>query len=91
MGDITKERAGFSGQNVHVGIMSESELLGEAHGYPPNTINAWLNPILNRALKDPSFVHIRLIDEYGTTFFSGLQLLEVTKELERLHEFTRSP
>jgi len=89
MGDITKERAGFSGQNLNVAIMSETELLGEAHGYPSNTIGGgWLNLVLNRALKDPGFIHIRLVDEYGTTVFNGLQLLEVTRELERLHQFT---
>ena len=49
-----------------------------------------LNAILNRALNDPSFTHIRLIDGIGTTLFSHRQMREVEPELQRLRNFTQS-
>jgi hypothetical protein len=90
MGEFSERRRGFGGQTLTVTKMGESQLLGNQSR--DKSLDIWtfgaLNDILDRALKDPSFVHIRLIDEYGTTFFSPMQLKEVVPELQRLLAFT---
>lgn len=42
-----------------------------------------LNAVLGRWL-DHSFTYLRHLDEYGTTIFNGLQMVDVLPELERL-------
>jgi hypothetical protein len=42
-----------------------------------------LNEVLWRHL-DRSFTYLRHLDEYGTTTFNGLQMIDVLPELERL-------
>ncbi|HYO60740.1 MAG TPA: hypothetical protein VEU29_02455 [Actinomycetota bacterium] len=89
MGAFSENRRSFGGQTLNVTMMSESQLLGEAALDPWDYVDG-LNVLLDRAFKDPSFVHIRLIDEYGTTVFNRMQLKEVLPELKRLLEFTTS-
>lgn len=95
MSEFTDRRNGMIGQNITVEVMSEGQLLGEGTHDPSESrggghLNLHLNLVLDRALKDPTFTHIRLIDEYGTTVFSRMQLMEVIPELERLRDFTNS-
>lgn len=91
MGEFSERRRGFDGQTLTVTKMTESQLLGDKTR--DETIDLWmpdLYDVLDRALKDPSFVHIRLIDEHGTTIFNRVQLNEVLPELQRLFEFATS-
>jgi len=91
MSEFTDRRNGMSGQSITVEVMSEGQLLGEGTRDPSESRGGgYLNVVLDRALKDPTFTHIRLIDEYGTTVFSRMQLMEVIPELERLRDFTNS-
>lgn len=88
---MSEQRRGFSGQSLTVEVMSEGQLLGESVRDSSDYRGGGnLNIVLNRALKDPTFTHVRLIDEYGTTVFNSLQLIEVHPELEQLREFTES-
>lgn len=91
MGTFSENRRSFSGQTLSVTTMSESELMGKAALDPLAYVaGGGFNAILDRAFKDPSFTHIRLIDEYGTTIFNRVQLKEVLPELKRLVEFANS-
>lgn len=92
MGEFSERRKGFSGQTLTVTRMAEAELLdNDVHD---KTVDLWtfgaLNSVLDRALKDPSFIHIRLIDDHGTTIFNRIQLHEVLPELQRLRDFAIS-
>jgi hypothetical protein len=88
MGEFSEQRRGFGGRSLIVTVMSESQIFGEYSGDKQYAGRGWLNDILNRALKDPSFTHIRLLDEYGTTIFGRTQLEEVEPELTRFRDFT---
>lgn len=91
MSNFTDKRRGFGGQSLTVEVWGDRELHQGTHGERTDHFGGpWLNEILNRALQDPSFTHIRLIDEYSTTIFNRTQLNEVEPELARLNEFASS-
>lgn len=42
-------------------------------------------------LQDPDFPMLGLLNPYGDTFFSGIQMPRVIPELRKLRELTRHP
>lgn len=83
------DRAGFGGQSLTVHVMGESELVGSNPSPAPAPVCGGppLNSVLNRAFSKEAFTYLSNIDEYGTTIFNGMQLVDVLAELERLHTF----
>lgn len=92
MEEVSGWRRGFGGQTLTVTKISESALLYQDDRDESNDLWTFgvLNRILDRALRDPSFIHIRLIDEHGTTIFNRVQLHDVLPELRRLKDFAMS-